>query len=253
MGDLAACKNAKIVWITLINYGYIHFAKNFLQSAVPLDFQLVVYCLDIYTYMELQGTPKCICIMADFVKDLPSELKVWGEAEYENIVFAKLDAIRYTLQETYDLGVKAVGYIDTDIFLFSDPSPHFLDEMQLYQDIDIFSQCGEENMECSHRFFCPMLCSGVFVVRNKKNLYGLFEYTANDIPTFSGDQQFLVHKIKEKGLPHRTMPTSIMPNGSYYRLDEKVTFPPETCLIHFNYLVGSRKELLMRHQGLWLL
>ena len=203
--------------------------------------------------MDLQGTPNCICIMADFVKDLPSELKVWGEADYKKIVFAKLDAIRYTLQETYDLGVEAVGYIDTDIFLFSNPSPHFLDEMITQKDIDIFCQCDEEQIDCSNRFGCPILCSGVFVVRNKKHLYGLFEYTANDIPTFSGDQQFLVHKIKEKGLPYRTMPNSIMPNGSYYRLHTKVIFPPDTCLVHFNYLVGNRKELLMRHQGLWLL
>jgi hypothetical protein len=189
--------------------------------------------------------------MADFVQNLPSDLKVWGEAEYKKIVFAKLDAIRYTLLETHDLGVEAVGYIDTDIFLFSDPTPLFISEMCQYPDINIFCQCDEEQIDCSNRFGCPSFCSGVFVVRNK--VHGLFEYTENDIDTFSGDQAFLVNRCKEMHLPYRTMPNSIMPNGSYYCLDEKIDFPPSTCLIHFNYLVGTRKELLMRHQGLWLL
>ena len=49
-------------------------------------------------------------------------MKCWGDIEYKRLVFAKLDAILYTLKNTYDAGVKVVGYIDRDIFLFKDPS-----------------------------------------------------------------------------------------------------------------------------------
>ena len=49
MANVIENEPQKIVWITLINKGYIDFTKNFLMSIKNRhinDFQLVIYCIE---------------------------------------------------------------------------------------------------------------------------------------------------------------------------------------------------------------
>jgi len=252
-----------ILWITLINGGYVHYTKNFLKSMerANIQFKLIVFCLDDRAFSELKDNSLCICVMVNFLSmKLPTDMRQWGDMEYKKIVYAKLDAIVYTLRSTYDLGVESVGYIDTDIFLFSDPTPIILNEMKVYTDIDIFCQCDEQSITCSNRNKCLNICSGAFVIRNKKELYDLFKYDDSDILGHYSDQHFLHDTLNKRSVKYRTIEKNIMPNGGYYfarysnGLTQKILAIDESvCLIHYNYLVGHNKELYMRIQGHWLL
>jgi hypothetical protein len=256
--------NKKLLWITLINGGYIHYTKNFLKSmeAAKVTFTLIIFCLDDHAFAELKDNPFCICIMVNFLSiNLPTDMKKWGDIDYKKIVFAKLDAIAYTLKSTYNLGVKAVGYIDTDILLFSDPTPIILNELQLYPDTPIVCQCDEQLIECSDRNKCGYICSGVIVIRNIKEYYHLFNYEQSDMYEFHADQDFLLKKLTTLSIKYRTIEKYSMRNGGYYNAKYgkdslfKHTLPldPLVCLIHFNYISGDDKEASMRKQGLWLL
>ena len=139
----------KVVWITLINNGYVNYAKNFMESMKKANvcFKLIIYCTDDDAMSALSGYAECVCKRVDFLKhSVDKDMKCWGDIEYKRIVFAKLDAILYTLKATYEAGVKGVGYIDTDIFVFKDPSEIMLDAMNNNPEIDIFSQCDESGV-----------------------------------------------------------------------------------------------------------
>ena len=244
-----------LIWVTLINYGYINYTKNFLKSMEKSKstFKLIIFCIDKQSYDELIKYDNCICLYADFLHErcLVSELKVWEEIDYKKIVFAKLDVILYTLKNTYDIGIEAVGYIDTDIVLFSDPTIIMLDAMNQNKDINIFSQCDESGDSCSNNISCQNICSGVLVIRNIKEIYNIFEYTSNDINTFYGDQQFLTSNLKKLNIICLTISKNIFLNGSYFHKNHSNIFPSSACLIHFNYMVGNQKQLKMIQQQLW--
>jgi hypothetical protein len=256
MFDFESIENKDILWITLINYGYLHYTKNFMKSMElrNINLQLYVFCLDDQTYNELKEHKQCKCIKADFLKSKYStEMKHWGDLEYKRIVFAKLDAILYTLQKTYEMGVKNIGYIDTDIVLFSDPSIIMMDKVHRHPKIDVFSQCDEEGTQCSSHSNCKNICSGVIVFRNKPSLYSLFEYKEQDIKHNASDQHFLRQQFKNQSIQYMTIEKSIMPNGSYYPdfKKKKIVFPQSVCLVHYNWMIGNEKIETMKMHNVW--
>jgi len=251
--------NESFIWITLINHGYINYCKNFLKSMelTKCNFKLIVYCIDIEDIEELKKFKNCISLDASvFLKfKMSSDLKGWLDKEYIRITFAKLDAILYTLKTTYDKGITEVGYIDTDIILFSDPTVVILEAIQKYKDTNLFFQCDENTDFCSNKLKCDNICSGVAVYKNLKEMYHIFEYEENDLNIFvAGDQSYLLYKIKKYNIPYVTIEKDIFINGSYEgglgnRICKK--FPEKACLVHFNYIVGSGKENVMKLYNVW--
>ena len=106
-------ESQKIVWITLINKGYIDFTKNFLMSIKNhciTDFELVIYCIDDESFNTFNDNDLCFCIRIE--KSLPLELQTWGLAGYKEIVFTKLDVILNTLKNNEKHVAVAIGFID---------------------------------------------------------------------------------------------------------------------------------------------
>jgi len=250
--------NKELVWVTFINYGYIHYTKNFLLSMEKnhIDFKLVVYCNDDKTFEELNDHPLCICKKTDFLKTKFSDtFTIWGKSDYIRICFTKLDVWLHALKETYEMGVKAVGFIDTDVFLFSDPTTLFVNAMEEYKDVQVFAQCDERGRNCIKPEQCPNMCAGIMVFRNNLALYSLFEYTEADIRRFPSDQHYLHDLFVKHSVPRRTLPRSVVPNGAYFPMLKQIpiNFGSDVCLIHFNWMIGEEKEKAMRLQKLWLL
>ncbi len=251
--------NKELIWITLINQGYTNFTKNFLKSMekANISFKLIIFCIDKESFETFSGYKNCICLDANlFLKsNLVSNLTKWEEWEYKKIVFAKLDAILYTLEKTKELGVMNVGYIDTDIVLLSDPSSIVLKEFDNNPNILILSQCDEVGL-CSNRFNCRNICSGVIVFRNTELLNKLmFDYTEEDVKRFYSDQHYLCAKLKNLDITILTIDKMIFLNGTYPGVrDGKATiFPPQASLVHFNYLIGLDKCEKMKMQNMWYL
>jgi hypothetical protein len=251
--------NKELIWITLINQGYTNFTKNFVKSMekANVSFTLIIFCIDKESLEAFSDCESCICLDANlFLKsNLVSNLTKWEEWDYKRIVFAKLDAILYTLEQTKELGVKNVGYIDTDIVLLSDPSSIVLNELNNNPDILILSQCDEVGL-CSNKFNCRNICSGVIVFRNTELLNKLiFAYTDEDIKRFYSDQHYLCAKLKTLNITLLTIDKMIFLNGTYPGIidGKPTTLPTQACLVHFNYLIGLDKCEKMKLQNMWYL
>jgi hypothetical protein len=249
-----------LIWITLINYGYIHFTKNFLKSIKKygVNMKLYVYCINFdKCYNELKEFDNCVCLNAElFIKKKISEnLTSWSQKEYKEVVFCKLNAIKYTLMNTHSKGVKAVGYIDTDIIVLSNPTDVIMKYMIEFPDISIFTQC-DEVLKCSNINNCKNICSGVIVFKNNPAYYNIFDYNDKDIYKFMGDQDFLLGKIRASGIKTITIDKNIFINGTYPGIrpgSGNFILQKEASLIHFNYLIGNEKEKQMRRLGMWFL
>jgi hypothetical protein len=247
-------ENRHFIWITLINNGYIEYTKNFLKSIERhnINFNLTIYCIDLESYNELKNEKNCSVINANIFlnKTLNSDLCNWNTIEYKKIVFSKLDAISYTL----NLGYEIVGYIDTDIILFSDPTQIMLSEFE--DNVDVVCQCDEGKKMCSYKYQCPNICSGVMLFKNNKNVLDCLKYNENNLKNNLSDQHYLNDNFKKYGIKIVTIPKEILVNGGYYgynTLLNKVELPKECKLLHFNYLVGKDKKKAMITQNMWYL
>jgi hypothetical protein len=250
--------NIELIWITLINKGYIDFAKNFIinNEKKNIHFPLIIFCTDDESYNELSNY-NCITIRMNFRYEVTKGYSDYYNNEYKKIVFNKLDAILYTLKNTYNLNVKSIGYIDTDIILFSDPSVVYSNEMYNHPDINIFAQCDEYSNICTDKLNCPYICSGAIVFRNLPEIYSIFDYSNFNINDYNGgDQDLLLEKIKKNNFKYMTIDKNIVRNGGNYNSHEyknsKINFD-NICLMHFNHCVGDEKKNIMKLNDLWYL
>lgn len=250
-----------LVWITLINYGYIDYTKNFLKSMEKhgCSFKLIVYCLDKEIIEELQDYKNAVCFDASFIKKdtVNSKLTEWFSMDYKKIVFSKLDALKYTINLANKYGVWAVGYIDTDIIVINDPI-HIMYHTMLYnQDVTVFSQCDEDvyHRDCSNPRGCPHICSGVIVFRTGAIDISVFDYTNEDILKYSSDQEYLLYILNKKQISRLTISKNIFLNGSYPGVKGPGEFivPASAFLVHYNYMTGNEKQGFMKKNLMWYL
>ena len=248
-----------IVWITLINHGYIQYTQNFLESMRKNNciFPLIIYCLDYDCIEAFKYYKNVTCMLATpFIKyKMNKELTIWKSIEYKRIVFSKLDAIKYTL-ELPQYKDFSVGYIDTDIFLFKDPTPVMVKALTDNPEAIVISQCDEDKLQCSNINKCPNICSGVIVFRQSFITKSLLQYSEKDIISNLTDQHFLAVQFKKLNIQYMTIHKNIFINGWFpgVRMDGyTLVIPPEAVLLHYNYMVGSYKELFMKKNSMWLI
>ncbi len=246
---------SQIVWITLINQGYIKFTLNFLESMKRHDciFSLIVYCLDEGSMRAFEKYTNVICISANpfMRRPMNTHLTIWNTLDYKRIVFSKLDAINYTmdLPQYKDF---LIGYIDTDIILFKNPSDIILKEFEEYPDALVVSQCDEDTIQCSNFGQCNNICSGVIVFKQSSIIRSLLKYIEWDIVENLTDQHYLCKKMKD--LNYRTIDKNILLNGSYPGVKEynvPLAIPQNVILLHYNYMIGCLKEEYMKKNGMW--
>ena len=245
-----------MIWITLINYGYLNYTKNFLKSLkkANIDLKLQIYCFNYQQCIkELSEYDNCVLFNANnFIKEeMPMELCVWSKITYKKIVFSKLDTIKYALQNNPGIDI---GYIDMDIVILSDPTTVVLEYMNKYPNIDVFGQCDEPGTVCSNLNNCRNLCSGVIIFRNKPEMYDIFNYVNNDLTRFMGDQDFLTRKRVIKKISSMTIDRRIFLNGTFPGIKDdtqEFKMPKTASLIHFNWLIGNQKEERMKKLKMW--
>ena len=84
-------ESQKIVWITLINKGYIDFTKKNLMSIkyrCITDFELVIYCTDDESFNTFNDNELCFCIRIE--KSLPLELHLGGLLDIKKLSLQNL-------------------------------------------------------------------------------------------------------------------------------------------------------------------
>jgi hypothetical protein len=216
-------------------------------------FPLIVYCLDKGSMNAFQGIPNVQCISASpFMRSqMNTELTSWNTIDYKRIVFSKLDAIKYTM-ELPQYKDALIGYIDTDIILFKNPTDIILKEFEENPEALVVSQCDEDTLQCTNFSQCTNICSGVIVFRQSPIIRSLLEYAEWDIVENLTDQHYLSNKMKQ--INYRTIDKNIFVNGSYPGVKDytKPLVPSkEAILLHYNYMIASFKELFMKKNGMW--
>ena len=248
-----------LVWITMINNGYVDYTKNFLKAmdVYGSAFTLLVYCLDSESLQSLSNQPHCIALDAKtFLKQTqPTALSIWGELNYKRIVFSKLDAIHFTMTLCSELKIPFIGYIDTDIIPLKNPTPYILNEMKEHPSAVLVCQCDESTASCSNKDSCKNLCTGVIGFRVGSLPEKVFQYSEKEIRSFMSDQHFLQDQLLKNKYAFRTIDKSIFLNGSYPGLKsgKQITFPLTASLVHFNYIVDKNyaKRETMKVQRMW--
>ena len=248
---------SQIVWITLINQGYVRYTMNFIESMRRNNcmFPLIIYCLDDGSMNAFRSFPNVCCIFANpFMRcQMNKQLTTWKTIDYKRIVFSKLDAIRYTM-ELPQYKDFLIGYIDTDIIMIKNPTDIILKEFEENPETLVVSQCDEDAIQCKNIKSCPNLCSGVIVFKQSTILKSLLKYSEWDIVNNLTDQHYLTNKFKGMNINYRTIEKSIFLNGSYPGLKGygmQLIIPQKTIIIHYNYMVGSLKEHNMKKNGMW--
>jgi hypothetical protein len=246
-----------LVWITIINKAYINFTKNFLKSMEVNNcpFKLVVYCIDTEIIDELSEYPNAICFDAScFLKEkMTSNFTEWFSVDYRKICFSKLDAIKYTVDICNRYGIWAVGYIDTDIIVFKDPTKTIRNSMANNQNIAIFSQCDEDSITCSNMHICNSFCAGIIVFRTGSIDTTIFDYSNDDIIKYNSDQDYLLDIVIKKQIRRITIPKNVFLNGAYPGVKGQgdLILPESAALLHYNYMHGSEKEACMKLHSMW--
>lgn len=251
--------NNDIVWITFINLAYIEFAMNFLESMKLSNskFKLIIFCVDKEIIDKLQSYDNCYCIDAKvFLRyNVSSEKVQWEEFEYIRLNFAKLDAILYAKKMLFSQNVKYIGYVDTDIILFSDLMITAKEYIDKYSDCDFIFQCDEAYTidECLNPTQCPDLCAGFMVIRNRQETNYLLEYTEADYVGNHSDQSLLNRRVKHDKIKYATFERKKCMNGAHAN-SFKLPIQKDLCLLHFNYLIGNdTKKEKMKEMNLWYL
>ena len=252
-------QNNEIVWITFINVAYIEFAMNFLESMKLSNckFKLIIFCVDKEIIDRLQSYDNCYCIDAKvFLRYTVSSEKVqWEEFEYIKLNFAKLDVMLYAKKMLITQNVKYIGYVDTDIILFSDPMIMAKEYIDKYPDSDFIFQCDEGHTVkyCSNPTRCPDICAGFILIKNNPETNYLLEYTEADYIGNTSDQSYLNRRVKQFNINYVTFDRTKCMNGAHNNAF-KLPIQKDLCLLHFNYLKGNdTKKEKMKKMNVWYL
>ena len=246
----------EIKWITIINYGYIDFTRNFLESMNVYNshFNITIYCLDKQTMDALKGYSNVTCIDTSNIinNSLSSSFSKWGESDYKTVCFYKLDAISHALKNNYNT---PIGYIDTDIIVLKDPTKTVIHNMNIFWHIDLFTQCDENknHKKCSNPNKCPNFCAGICIFRNNPTTLDLVDYRKRDIRKNFTDQDYLLEICNKNHIKRITISREIFLNGEYPGVnnDTLLTVPPSAELIHYNYIIGKDKIKFMKKNKMW--
>ena len=84
---------------------------------------------------------------------------------------------------------------------------------------------------------------------NKKNQKMLEIFNPENIPNLDIKcDQFYINSRRDE-IKYKKLPMELFPNGAYFRLQK----PLNNYMIHFNYILGTRKKEKMIKYGYWLI
>lgn len=254
-------EQAPLVWISLINEGYLPFAKHFQRNLDSLHlnhpaFRLIVACSD-DAALEGARALGMNAVRLPCTGSYAKELTTYSTPAYNAITFAKLDALRGALFAARRAGVGLLGFIDFDITLMSNPTNLILQLAQEKPEADVFAQCEEGGQSACRETSavqCPNMCSGVLVLRTGNcAIDSCLTYSAEDVASWPGDQGFLSKGLKKLSIRRAALPRATFPNGSFAGVNKYDTRQELTgaALVHFNWLLAGDKVRIMKAWNMW--
>ena len=234
----------KLAFITLTNNGYKEMTKNCLISLKKIGINyLKVFCIDQESYDYLSPNFNFIYLLDIDKEEVESELINYRVGNWSKVVYKKFDIIHKELQNN-----DYVLFTDGDIVY---KKPGFIEYcLKNIGNNDILIQ--DDKLTDSKIFKKEIidvneLCTGFMLIKKNKKMEEIFD--PKNIPDLKVEcDQYYINSVRDKFL-YKKLPMNLFPNGSYFRLEK----PVDNYMIHFNFIIGSRKKEKMIKYGYWYL
>jgi len=227
-------------YLTFTNEGYVDYTYNLLESIKQndIDLDLKIVTLDKPSYKFFQNKHENVEIFEK--KDFSSEMLKQTDENFGNLMIVKFDLIYLELQKNQN-----VVYLDGDITIKKNLTKY------LYN----FSKNSEIVFQNDLRPSKPNqinVCAGFMYIKSDKKTINFFKPDDKLIKKFNKyatHDQTYINKNKNR-FKYSMLPLSDFPNGAhYYKNNENL----DPYLIHFNYVIGEKKQQVMKDYDEWYL
>lgn len=227
--------------VTMTTGGYVAYTENLFRQFRKYGLRVHIYCLD-HASLEHLASKNIPCQQLHHVIDLDEDRaqKIYGTETFKRTCVTKLDVIAKAFEHS-----DAVLWVDGDVVLRRDPTALLQEAMaRLYDgNLDLLIQCDENHTgPCAGPERC-WKCSGIMLLRKTRGMLAMAgEYASPDVwpEQWHGDQDYVNWFVGLSGAKCEIFPRSLVPNGVFVGAP-----PPETVMLHYNYLVGDEKMARM--------
>tara|TARA_Y100000741_G_scaffold125140_1_gene94324 strand:+ start:7127 stop:7831 length:705 start_codon:yes stop_codon:yes gene_type:complete len=228
----------EFTYFTFTNSGYTHYTHNLLESIKQnkLNLNLKIITLDEVSYKFFSDKHKNLTLFSK--ENFSEELLQQTDEGFGNLMIVKFELIYRELLENEN-----VVYLDGDITLKKNITEY------LYN----FSKQSEIIFQNDLRPSKPNLinvCAGFMYIKSSKKTINFFkpeEKLVKKFNKYKTHDQTYINKNKNK-FKYTMLPLSDFPNGAHYYKNHNDLDP---YLIHFNYVIGEKKQELMKSYGEW--
>lgn len=245
----------KTLVFTVTSDGYKFYTWNLYKmiQALKVPWKLCVLCLDKESYdffKRIAQIPSRLFLTPGATVPHKTPL-MFGTKQFKRLNRLKVLALQ-TLSQLPQ--IDTLIYLDSDIAVFRDFVPDVKKTLETYP---LVFQCDEQRenvLECSSLTNCENPCSGVIgmsLSNHRETLKQLFSFDKELWETIVGDQDYLLARLKNYGIPYATLPRPEYPNGHF--LSNNLFRQGNPYLLHFNQVVGAMKQRIMNEKECWLL
>lgn len=225
-------------YITLSNKGYIKYTKNLITSLEKnkINIDLKIFVMDKYSFDYFKKLNQKVFLIEG------KESRKFLKQDSENFGIYMLQKLKIIYTSLLDY--ENVIYLDGDIVVKKNFIEYFQENEKNY---DLLIQ-NDKNPKKPH---IEYLCAGFMNIKRNKDTLKFFNPESIPIETImSGlhDQQY-INENKDK-LKYKKLPLDLFPNGAHFYANHNKLDP---YIIHFNYVIGSKKKKLMKKYGEWYL
>ena len=254
--DIEPCllEDGQTVLTTLTNSGYLLYTLNLLKSLQPygIDKKVLVVCMDKRAMAVLRQRGFHAFSVDDPIeeKDALSRFCPWNTPGYDTICYTKLRLIHRLLSWNHH-----VLLVDGDVVFRKDPREDWRGWWSSPPTYDVYIQNDAERDEDTTN-----LCTGYLWIRSTevtKEVYACETPEGKEryrMCAFDNNDQTYFNKYVKPVCRVRALPLDRYPNGAVYQKRKRVLDASGLCvLVHFNWLKGHFKLVVMKQNGMWLL
>jgi hypothetical protein len=232
--------NEKIQFVTFTNSGYINFTNNLLESIKinKIDINLKIFAIDDDSFNYFKNIHDNV--ERYYQEKFSSKLIHQKENNFGSLMLIKFDIIYRSLLEN-----KYVGYIDGDIVIKKNIDGILL---PIVKDLDILFQNDKRPSKPN----LINVCAGFMIINSNKKTKKFFkpsEKLNNKFLKYKTHDQTHINKNLNK-FKYKMLPLDAFPNGPHFYTNHENLDP---YIVHFNYLLGEKKEDSMKTYKEWYL
>jgi hypothetical protein len=241
----------KTLVFTVTSNGYKYLTWNLWLLVAKLGtWKLCILCLDKESFdffNRMANIPSRLFLMnGPQIQHITPT--TYGSTAFKRMNRMKIDALCGLSQRT---DIETLVYLDSDIAVFKDPLPYLKSRLE---EQSLWFQCDEnsEALACSDINRCGNPCTGLIAMRLDettrpvfKNLYSIDSETWKTAVT---DQDYIFNRLKQLQVGYKTLERGMFPNGVFINKYKE----SDPYLLHFNYMVGTQKQAVMKRKGCWL-